>query len=182
METFSRLPAEQKTEQAPRVMQELLETGGYDAADSLIDREAAATDGDPAAEAVLQTLFDTIAKQREQAVQNGGSVEDAADWLATYADRPFVRKDHFSFVASQLDAREGAESAATWLASLATENAAEPVTSALVDHIEQWAARDPAAAGTWLQTQEGHSSYEAMVSHVKAGMGKSEPPAAKAVP
>ncbi len=174
MEKFSNLTRELKSEQAAQTMQDLLETGGYDAADSLLDREAAAADGDPAAEAVLRTLFDTVARQREQAVKSGGSVEDAADWLATYTDRSFVRKEHFSFVATELGTREGDESAVSWLASLAAENAAEAVNSALGEHVQQWAARDPAAVGNWLKTQEDHPSYEAMASHLKAGMRNSD--------
>ncbi len=182
MEEFLNLPTEQRNEQAAQVMRDILETGGYDAADSLLDREAAAADGDPNREAVMRTLFDTVAKLREQAVKSGGSVEDAADWLASYTDRSFVRKEHFSFVATELGAREGAESAAAWLASLVTETTAEPVNSALEEHFRQWTARDSVAAGNWLKTQEDHPSYQAMASHVRTGKGNSDPTAAAAEP
>ncbi len=167
IEQFTNLPTEQKTARAAVMMQDLLETGGYDAADSLLDREASAETGDPAALVVLQTLFDTVAAQREEAMKNGGSVEDAADWLASYADRPFVRVEHFSIVASELGARMGPESAAEWLASMASEDAAEAVKSALADTIQQWIAMDRAAADTWLKTQEDHPSYGMMALHLK---------------
>ena len=182
LEQFTNLPIEQKREKAVQAIQDLLETGGYDAAETLLDREASAAAGDPVAEGILQTLFDTVAKHREQAMKSGGSVEETTNWLASYSDRSFVRKEHYSIAAAELGAREGPESAAAWLASLASEDAAEPVKSALADNIQQWAVRDPAAAGAWVKTLEDHPSYEVMVSHLSEGLRNPGPKTINATP
>ncbi|HWB04310.1 MAG TPA: hypothetical protein VG796_14875 [Verrucomicrobiales bacterium] len=156
----------------------LLQTEGFPAADRLLSTEAASDAGENATS--LHAIFDVIARQRRHAVQNGANPEEACQWFAANADKPFVSSEQFRQMAALLATSKSQSAAAEWMASVYTANSARATGPALTAAIKTWAAGDPNAAGEWLRGQSRHPGYQAMVSGFVAAIAKDDPEAAAA--
>ncbi|MFN0126317.1 MAG: hypothetical protein ACKV19_06490 [Verrucomicrobiales bacterium] len=169
IEDFSNLPAEDQRSLAVATTLDLLQSAGYEAADDLLDRQGPEGADQEAAEQTRQVIFDVLMQQRQTAVANGGSLDEVCEWLGTYADRAYVRPEHFAEVASLLGAQQGPASAATWLAALVNDQTAPPVQEVLSHNFLRWTEDDPSAAATWLESQRQHPAYEQLAAQLAAG-------------
>lgn len=176
---FKQLSDAEKSVVAADTARALIQTAGFSAADQLLAGEIA-SGAEGGNNNALRTIFDVIARQRRHAVESGGDADAACTWLAGYAEKPFVSPDQYRQMASQLTKGHGPESAVNWLASIYSANTARVTQPALAATMQDWAVKDPNAAGEWLRGQRQHTGYASMVTAFVAAVENQDPDAAAA--